>query len=69
MNAFLLLQGLETLALRMERHTENAMKVAQFLQGHAEVEWVSYAGLPDHPHHALAQKYMQENHRRSCRLA
>ncbi|QXH67965.1 O-acetylhomoserine aminocarboxypropyltransferase/cysteine synthase family protein [Pseudomonas asgharzadehiana] len=59
MNAFLLLQGLETLALRMERHTENALKVAQFLQGHAAVEWVSYAGLPDHPHHALAQKYMQ----------
>ncbi len=59
MNAFLLLQGLETLALRMERHTENALKVAQFLQGHADVEWVSYAGLPDHPHHALAQKYLQ----------
>ncbi|MCZ7019172.1 PLP-dependent transferase, partial [Salmonella enterica] len=56
---FLLLQGLETLALRMERHTENALKVAQFLQSHTEVEWVSYAGLPDHPHHALAQKYMQ----------
>ena len=59
MNAFLLLQGLETLALRMERHTENALKVAQFLQAHEQVEWVSYAGLPDHPHHHLAQKYMQ----------
>ena len=58
-NAFLILQGLETLALRMERHTENALKVAQFLQGHAEVEWVSYAGLPDHPHHELARKYLQ----------
>ena len=59
MNAFLLLQGLETLALRMERHTENALKIAQFLQGHEWVDWVSYAGLPDHPHHHLAQKYMQ----------
>ena len=58
MNAFLLLQGLETLALRMERHTENAMQIAQYLQQHDKVAWVSYAGLPDHPHHALAQKYM-----------
>jgi len=58
-NAFLILQGLETLALRMERHTENALKVAQFLQAHEQVEWVSYAGLADHPHHHLAQKYMQ----------
>ncbi|WP_409421211.1 aminotransferase class I/II-fold pyridoxal phosphate-dependent enzyme [Pseudaeromonas sp. ZJS20] len=58
MNAFLLLQGLETLALRMERHTENAMRIAQYLQQHDKVAWVSYAGLPDHPHHALAQKYM-----------
>ena len=58
MNAFLLLQGLETLALRMERHVENAQKVAEFLQKHEKVAWVSYAGLEDHPHHALAKKYM-----------
>ena len=58
MNAFLLLQGLETLALRMERHVDNAQAVAQYLQKHPKVAWVSYAGLPDHPHHALAQKYM-----------
>jgi len=56
-NAFLILQGLETLALRMERHTENAQKVAQFLQAHPQVAWVKYAGLPDHPEHALAQRY------------
>ncbi|SEK52138.1 O-acetylhomoserine (thiol)-lyase [Atopomonas hussainii] len=58
-NAFLILQGLETLPLRMERHCENALKVAEFLQNHAQVEWVSYAGLPSHPDHALAQRYMQ----------
>ncbi|MCX5511122.1 bifunctional O-acetylhomoserine aminocarboxypropyltransferase/cysteine synthase [Pseudomonas sp. BJa3] len=56
-NAFLILQGLETLALRMERHTENAFKVARFLQEHDQVAWVKYAGLPDHPEHALAQRY------------
>ncbi|MDH0339493.1 bifunctional O-acetylhomoserine aminocarboxypropyltransferase/cysteine synthase [Metapseudomonas otitidis] len=56
-NAFLILQGLETLALRMERHTENALKVAHFLQAHPQVAWVKYAGLPDHPEHALAQRY------------
>ncbi len=59
MNAFLLLQGLETLALRMERHTENALEVAKFLKAHEQVAWVSYAGLPDHPHHELAHKYMK----------
>ncbi|WP_407273899.1 O-acetylhomoserine aminocarboxypropyltransferase/cysteine synthase family protein [Dickeya ananatis] len=59
MNAFLLLQGLETLSLRMERHVENAKKVAEYLQSHPSVAWVSYAGLPDHPHYALAQKYMK----------
>ncbi|ACT05928.1 O-acetylhomoserine/O-acetylserine sulfhydrylase [Dickeya chrysanthemi Ech1591] len=59
MNAFLLLQGLETLALRMERHVENTLKVAEYLRAHPKVEWVSYAGLPDHPHYALAQKYMK----------
>ncbi|WP_236233800.1 bifunctional O-acetylhomoserine aminocarboxypropyltransferase/cysteine synthase [Pseudomonas tohonis] len=56
-NAFLILQGLETLALRMERHTENALKVAHFLQAHPQVAWVKYAGLPDHPEHELAQRY------------
>ena len=56
-NAFMILQGLETLALRMERHTENALKVARYLQGHEQVAWVNYAGLPDHPEHALAQRY------------
>jgi O-acetylhomoserine (thiol)-lyase len=45
----------------MERHCENAMAVAQYLQGHDKVEWVRYAGLEDHPHHALAQKYMKGN--------
>ncbi|MFV3288998.1 bifunctional O-acetylhomoserine aminocarboxypropyltransferase/cysteine synthase [Pseudomonas sp. NY11955] len=56
-NAFLILQGLETLALRMERHTENALKVAQYLQAHPQVAWVKYAGLPDHPEHELARRY------------
>jgi O-acetylhomoserine (thiol)-lyase len=56
-NAFLILQGLETLALRMERHCENALKVAHYLQNHSQVAWVKYAGLPDHPEHALAQRY------------
>ncbi|MBY6196406.1 O-acetylhomoserine aminocarboxypropyltransferase/cysteine synthase family protein [Vibrio hangzhouensis] len=58
MNAFMLLQGLETLPLRMERHTENALKVAQYLRNHDKVSWVSYAGLEDSPHYELAQKYM-----------
>lgn len=57
-NAFLILQGLETLALRMERHTENALKVAHYLQAHEQVAWVKYAGLPDHPEHELAQRYI-----------
>ena len=57
-NAFQLLQGIETLNLRMERHCANTQAVAEYLQGHANVEWVSYAGLADHPHHALAQQYM-----------
>lgn len=56
-NAFLILQGLETLALRMERHTENALKVAHYLQAHEQVAWVKYAGLPDHPEHELAKRY------------
>jgi len=57
-NSFQLLQGLETLHLRMERHSSNALKVAQYLEGHQAVEWVSYCGLPSHPSHKLAQKYM-----------
>ncbi|MFZ5625449.1 MAG: O-acetylhomoserine aminocarboxypropyltransferase/cysteine synthase family protein, partial [Gemmatimonadota bacterium] len=57
MNAFLLLQGLETLSLRMARHVSNAMAVATFLKDHPRVAWVAYAGLPDHPDHALAAKY------------
>ncbi|TAL90096.1 MAG: bifunctional O-acetylhomoserine aminocarboxypropyltransferase/cysteine synthase [Candidimonas sp.] len=57
-NAFLILQGIETLPLRMERHTENALKVASYLAKHENVSWVKYAGLADHPEHGLAQKYM-----------
>jgi len=57
-NAFLLIQGIETLSLRMDRHTANALAVAEFLHAHPCVKWVSYAGLPDHPDHALAQKYL-----------
>jgi len=57
-NSFLSLQGIETLPVRMDRHCENAVKVAQYLKAHASVEWVNYAGLPDHPDHALVQKYM-----------
>ena len=57
-NVFLILQGLETLALRMDRICENSIKVAQFLKAHAKVSWVNYAGLPDHKDHGLVQKYM-----------
>lgn len=57
-NAFLILQGIETLSLRMERHCENAQKVAEFLEAHEQVSWVNFAGLPSHPDHAMAQKYM-----------
>ncbi|MGH7021487.1 MAG: O-acetylhomoserine aminocarboxypropyltransferase/cysteine synthase family protein [Brevundimonas sp.] len=56
-NSFLILQGLETLALRMDRHVENAVAVANYLKTHPKVKWVNYAGLPDHPGHALIQKY------------
>ncbi|MBA1187128.1 bifunctional O-acetylhomoserine aminocarboxypropyltransferase/cysteine synthase [Stutzerimonas nitrititolerans] len=56
-NAFMILQGLETLALRMERHCENALKVAAYLQSHPQVAWVKYAGLPNHPEHELALRY------------
>ncbi len=57
-NAFLFLQGLETLHVRMERHCANTLAVAKFLQEHRAVSWVKYAGLPDHPQHALARKYL-----------
>ena len=57
MNAFLILQGIETLPLRMERHCENALKVANFLKQHPKVAWVSFGGLSDSPYHALAEKY------------
>jgi len=56
-NAFLFLQGVETLPLRMERHSTNAMAVARFLSTHPNVTWVNYPGLPDHPQHELAKKY------------
>jgi O-acetylhomoserine (thiol)-lyase len=56
-NAFLLIQGLETLSVRMERHVSNAQAIARFLAGHPRVEWVAYAGLPDSPYYGLAQKY------------
>jgi O-acetylhomoserine/O-acetylserine sulfhydrylase len=58
-NAFLLLQGLETLSLRVERHCDNTLKLAQWLQKHPAVAWVSYPGLPDHPGHANAKKYLR----------
>jgi len=57
-NAFLFLQGLETLHLRMPRHCENALAVAEFLEAHPLVTWVNYPGLPSHPHHAMAKRYM-----------
>ena len=57
-NVFLFLQGLETLALRMDRICDNTLAVARHLKAHPKVSWVNYAGLPDHPDHALVQKYM-----------
>ena len=57
-NAFLILQGVETLALRMDRICDNTLKVAQFLKNHAKVSWVNYAGLPDHKDRPLVDKYM-----------
>jgi O-acetylhomoserine (thiol)-lyase len=57
-NAFMILQGIETLALRMDRICENALKIANYLQSHPKVTWVNYAGLPTHKDHALVQKYM-----------
>jgi O-acetylhomoserine (thiol)-lyase len=58
MNAFFILTGIETLPLRMERHCANALAVAEYLEGHAKVAWVSYAGLKSSPYYALGQKYM-----------
>ncbi len=63
--AFLLLQGVETVALRVERHVENARRVAEFLRGDRRVAWVNYAGFADNPYHALAQKYFDG---RACSL-
>ena len=57
-NSFLILQGIETLALRMDRICTNTIKVAEYLKKHAKVEWVNYAGLPDHADHGLVKKYM-----------
>jgi len=56
MNAFQIMQGLETLGLRMERHCENALKVAEYLEAHEQVEWVNYAGLKSSPYHEVCQK-------------
>jgi len=56
-NAFMILTGMETLALRMERHCENALRTAQWLKAHPKVTWVSYAGLPDDPYYPMAQRY------------
>jgi O-acetylhomoserine (thiol)-lyase len=58
LSAFLLLQGIETVAVRIDRHVENARRTAQFLRDDARVEWVNYAGFADNPYHKLAQKYL-----------
>jgi len=65
LSAFLLLQGIETVALRVERHVENGRRVAEFLRSDPRVEWVNYAGFADNPYHALAQKYLDG---RACSL-
>ena len=57
-NAFMLIQGLETLHIRMQKHSENALKVAKFLKNHKNVSWVNYPGLECHPDHKLAEKYL-----------
>ncbi|APV37568.1 O-acetylhomoserine aminocarboxypropyltransferase/cysteine synthase family protein [Acinetobacter soli] len=59
LSVFLILQGLETLSLRMQKHTQNALQVAKYLTQHPKVKWVNYAGLEQHPQHALAQKYVK----------
>jgi len=58
LSAFLLLQGIETVAVRVDRHVENTRRVAEFLRDDSRVEWVNYVGFPDNPYHALAQKYL-----------
>jgi O-acetylhomoserine (thiol)-lyase len=65
LSAFLLLQGIETVALRVERHVENGRKVAEFLRNDSRVEWVKYAGFAESPYYALAQKYL---HGKACSL-
>lgn len=59
-NSFLFLQGLETLSLRIERHNENALKLAKWLKDNENVSWISFTGLPDHPYHENAKKYLRE---------
>ena len=61
-NAFLFLQGLETLPLRMKKHSENALEIAKFLKNHPLVKWVNYPGLKEHPSHELAKKYLKGNY-------
>ncbi len=61
-NSFLFLQGLETLSLRVERHCQNALQLAQWLEAHSQVEWVWYPGLESHPYHQSAKKYLREGH-------
>ncbi|MEM7551639.1 MAG: O-acetylhomoserine aminocarboxypropyltransferase/cysteine synthase family protein [Bacteroidota bacterium] len=57
-DAFLLVQGLESLSVRMDRHVQNALEITKWLKDHPSVSWVNYAGLPDHPHHDRAKKYL-----------
>ncbi len=64
-NAWLFLQGLETLPLRQRKHSENALAIARFLQGHPLVSWVNYPGLPDNPNYAIASKYLKDGLRRA----
>ncbi len=61
-NAFLLLQGLETLSLRVQRHVDNALVLARWLQKQPQVAWVNYPGLPEHPQHALAERYLKNGY-------
>lgn len=61
-NSWLLLQGLETLPLRQQKHSENALKVATFLKNHSLVNWVNYPGLPDNPNHKVASKYLKNGY-------
>jgi O-acetylhomoserine (thiol)-lyase len=59
-NAFLFLQGLETLPLRVRKHSENALELARYLKKHPKIAWVNYPGLPEHPSHGMAKKYLKE---------